>query len=257
MWKGWFYFSREERRVMLLLLLVFIVTVVMVRMESSSVEPVRVDDNTRALTDSLTVKIRESGKRFKSNSFTAKRNYGHRDADTKVDGKGLAAGKEFADGKELVAGKAVYSKPWYINNKPGYVKQEKFPEGTIIDINTADTVTLKKIPGIGSVISRNIVRYRDRLGGFYSKDQLLEVRYADSTLLKWFETGKGVYRKLKVNEDGLEVLKNHPYMGYYRAKAITDYRTRRGKIKSLSQISLLKEFSGKDLERLKYYLDFE
>ena len=47
-------------------------------------------------------------------------------------------------------------------------RQEKFPEGIRVELNTADTATLKKIPGIGSYYARRIVDYRNRLGGFVS-----------------------------------------------------------------------------------------
>ena len=51
----------------------------------------------------------------------------------------------------------------------------KYPEGTVIDLNQADTASLKRIPGIGSGLARMIVAYRNRLGGFYSVSQLQEI----------------------------------------------------------------------------------
>ena len=51
----------------------------------------------------------------------------------------------------------------------------KFPAGTVIELNQADTLTLKKIPGIGSTFARRIVGYRELLGGFYTVHQLAEV----------------------------------------------------------------------------------
>ena len=57
----------------------------------------------------------------------------------------------------------------------------KYPEGTVIDLNAADTAELKRIPGIGSGLARMIVAYRNRLGGFYSVSQLQEVPHARSS----------------------------------------------------------------------------
>ena len=138
-----------------------------------------------------------------------------------------------------------------------YPRQEKFASGIVIDVNTADTSVLKKIPGIGSVISRNVVDYRERLGGFHDIDQLLEVKYVDTVLLKWFDVKTGVYRKINVNSAGIDELRKHPYMDFYKARAIVEYRRKRGKIKSLSQISMFKEFSDSDIDRLKHYMSFD
>ena len=44
---------------------------------------------------------------------------------------------------------------------------------------------------------------------------------------------------------------------FYKAKAIMEYRRKRGKIKGLSQLSMFEEFTEKDLKRLSPYLTFE
>ena len=53
-----------------------------------------------------------------------------------------------------------------LGRKP-FPKTEKYPAGTIVELNTADTTILKKVPGIGSTFARRIVKYRELLGGFY------------------------------------------------------------------------------------------
>lgn len=133
----------------------------------------------------------------------------------------------------------------------------KYPEGTRIDLNRADTTELKKIPGIGSGIARMIVAYRNRLGGFYAVDQLQEIEYADSSLLKWFVVSTDSIRRIPVNQAGIDRLRNHPYLNFYQAKIIVEYRRKRGKLKNLSQLSLYEEFTQKDLQRLSPYLSFE
>lgn len=133
----------------------------------------------------------------------------------------------------------------------------KYPEGTLVDVNVADTVELKKIPRIGSVIARNIVTYRERLGGFHVLEQLLEVRFVTPELLKWFTIGDTPIRKLALNKASLDKLCAHPYLNFYQAKVIVEYRRKRGKIKSLSQLSLYEEFTEKDLIRLSAYVSFD
>ena len=136
-------------------------------------------------------------------------------------------------------------------------KPFKYPEGTLVDVNAADTTELKKIPGIGSGIARRIVAYRNRLGGFYSLEQLNEVEFVSADLLKWFKLESDSIRKLPINRVGLDQLRAHPYINFYQAKVIVEYRRKRGEIKSLSQLSLYEEFAEKDLKRLSAYVSFD
>lgn len=133
----------------------------------------------------------------------------------------------------------------------------KYAEGTVIELNRADTVQLKRIPGIGRGLAHMIVAYRQRLGGFVSVAQLQEIPHLDSSVNRWFRLDTTGVRRLQVNRYGLDRLRSHPYMDFYKAKAILEYRRRYGKIKGLSQLSLWKEFSEKDLKRLSPYLSFE
>lgn len=133
----------------------------------------------------------------------------------------------------------------------------KYPVGTRVDVNKADTAELKKIPGIGSGIARMIVTYRERLGGFYDLEQLKEVKYVRPELLEWFKLEEVALRKLNVNVAELEKLRAHPYINFYQAKVIVEHRRKRGKISSLSQLSLYEEFTEKDLIRLANYVCFD
>ena len=136
-----------------------------------------------------------------------------------------------------------------------YIPQ--YEEGTIVDLNKADTSILKRIPGIGSTLARMIVVYRQRLGGFYDVSQLQEVPHVGVELNKWFVVTPAGLHKIQVNSASLDKLRSHPYMDFYKAKAIMEYRRKRGKIKGLSQLSMFEEFTEKDLKRLSPYLTFE
>lgn len=133
----------------------------------------------------------------------------------------------------------------------------KYEEGTIVDLNKADTSILKRIPGIGSTLARMIVVYRQRLGGFYDVSQPQEVPHVRVELNKWFVVTPAGLHKIQVNSASLDKLRSHPYMDFYKAKAIMEYRRKRGKIKGLSQLSMFEEFTEKDLKRLSPYLTFE
>jgi DNA uptake protein ComE-like DNA-binding protein len=66
-------------------------------------------------------------------------------------------------------GDTKQGKTW--ENKPHYPKKEAKP----IDINTADTTLWRSLPGIGPVLSRRIVKFRDAVGGFQEPEDLLRV----------------------------------------------------------------------------------
>ena len=144
-----------------------------------------------------------------------------------------------------------------LSPKKEYVKAFKYPEGTLVEVNTADTTELKKIPGIGSGIAGGIVRYRERLGGFYALSQLEEVKHVTPELLKWFKLDNDSIRKLEINKVSLDKLRAHPYLTFYQAKVIMEHRRKKGQIKSLSQLALYEEFTEKDLERLSAYISFD
>ena len=132
----------------------------------------------------------------------------------------------------------------------------KMVPGETVRLNIADTMALKHVPGIGSGFARRIVRYRQRLGGFYRVEQLREIDGFPESALSYFELGDVNLRKLDINRLTLEQLKPHPYIGFYLAKAITDYRRLHGPLQSLQQLRLLKEFSAQDIQRLEPYIQY-
>lgn len=55
------------------------------------------------------------------------------------------------------------------------------------DINTADARTLKTVPGIGPVLAENIIRHRERNGGFSSLSEIREVKGIGPRMLERLE----------------------------------------------------------------------
>ena len=133
----------------------------------------------------------------------------------------------------------------------------KYPEGTLVDLNRADTTELKKIPGIGIGIAQAIVAYRNRLGGFYDVAQLQELKWVTSDIQRWFKVENCPIHRINANKASLDRLRAHPYINYYQARVIVEFRRKKDKLKSLSQLSLYEEFAEKDLERLSHYLTFD
>ena len=137
---------------------------------------------------------------------------------------------------------------------------EKFPVGTIVELNQADTLTLKKIPGIGSTFARRIVGYRELLGGFYTVEQLAEVYGIDeeryNSLSPWFKVDTTRIRPLPVNQLSYKELLRHPYLNSSQVRQLDRLR-RKAPLQSWNDFILLEEFSTVDYQRLRPYLSFE
>ena len=136
----------------------------------------------------------------------------------------------------------------------------KFPAGTVIELNQADTLTLKKIPGIGSTFARRIVGYRELLGGFYTVEQLAEVYGIDeeryNALHTWFKVDTTCIQPLRVNQLSFKELLRHPYLNTSQVRQIERLR-RKAPLQSWNDLILLEEFSAIDRQRLRRYLSFE
>ncbi|MCR4995580.1 MAG: helix-hairpin-helix domain-containing protein [Bacteroidales bacterium] len=135
--------------------------------------------------------------------------------------------------------------------------QEKFREVVQLDLNTIDTATLKKVPGIASGRARQIIRYRERLGGFASTEQLAEIsNFPAAELEEWFKVETGVTRRLNINSASVKELARHPYIGLARARAIDDYRHQQGRIRSLDDLQLLPGFDAEVIRKLRPYIEY-
>lgn len=113
------------------------------------------------------------------------------------------------------------------------------PVATKIEINTSDTSAFISLPGIGSKLAQRIVTFRDRLGGFYSVDQIKETYgLPDSTFQKIksrLEINSSI-QKININKASLDEVKSHPYIKYPLANAIIQYRTQHGNYSSVNDI---------------------
>lgn len=134
--------------------------------------------------------------------------------------------------------------------------QPKIKAGEHVVLNTADTTALKTVPGIGSYFARKVVQYGQRLGGFVSVDQLDEIENFPLDAKDYLVIENAQPQKLNVNQLSLNELKKHPYINFYQAKAITDYRRLHGPIKSLQDLRLSKDFPQEAIDRLLPYVAY-
>lgn len=133
----------------------------------------------------------------------------------------------------------------------------KLHEGEQIDLNMADTTDLRRIPGIGSYYARRIVDYGRRLGGYVSVEQLDEIEDLPKEAKAFASVAQPHPHQLSINRLTLNELKRHPYINYYQARAITEYRRLHGPIASLSELHLLPEFPPEAIQRLEPYVSYD
>lgn len=250
MWKDFFYFSKSDRRAVAVLLAVIVTTTFLRFLFFRHADD---SGNDEGMTDTVTVSVQE-----RSDTLTSIPESVNRSVDMRPSGKRNDGVKtEYRRRMDMRVIAEVDSDANEVR-RPLYGRRDKYPYGTVIDLNVSDTVELKKIPGIGSYYARRIVEYRERLGGYFCVDQLLEIEGLPDSVRNWFSVSDTfMTKRIPVNTASITVLKRHPYMGFYRAREIVTYRERNGRIKNPAQLSLLEEFSGQDIERLEPYLSFE
>lgn len=115
---------------------------------------------------------------------------------------------------------------------------------------------LKKVPGIGSGWAKAIVSYGERLGGYVNVGQLKEIEDFPLKSLPFFEVRNIHTKRLNLNTLSVQQLRRHPYINFYMARQIVDYRRLKGKLTNLSQLRLLKDFPPEVIERLQPYVCF-
>ncbi len=127
-----------------------------------------------------------------------------------------------------------------------------------VEINSADSLELLTIRGIGPVFASRIIKYRNKLGGFASRQQLMDVYGLDSTrypeISKQINVDTSLIRKIDINNIPLDQLQKHPYVGYRLAKAITDKRIQSGGFKSFNDLEKSLVSNKPRILKLKPYI---
>jgi competence protein ComEA len=127
----------------------------------------------------------------------------------------------------------------------------------LVNINEADTTAYIALPGIGSKLAARIVSFRDKLGGFYSVEQVAETYgLTDSTFqkIKAYLKVDGEVKKLNINTATKDELKNHPYIRWNLANAIVEYRNQHASFKSLEELKNISLIDEASFNKLSHYL---
>lgn len=131
----------------------------------------------------------------------------------------------------------------------------------LVDINSADQYQMMMINGVGAFYAKLLVEYRDRIGGFYSKEQLLQIKgiQADRAY-DWFDQiqiDESKIRKRKINEASFKQLAALPNIGYKKAEILKLYLENNGPMNDINQLLKVGVFNGQDIAVLAHYLSFE
>ena len=135
---------------------------------------------------------------------------------------------------------------------------EKPKEVVMVELNSADSVQLDRLKGIGSSFSKRIIKYRNILGGYISKEQLLEVYGFDQDKLNLIKDNISVdasfITRININTASLDELKKHPYIKYNLAQLIINYRKQHGNYKSLNELKKLDLITNEVYDKIVPYL---
>jgi competence protein ComEA len=131
----------------------------------------------------------------------------------------------------------------------------------IVTLNTADTVELDRLKGIGPAFARRIVKYREAVGGFYRKEQLMEVYQMDSARYNKIKDqiilDRIPLRIIYINKVGFDDLKNHPYLKYKQINAIIQFRKQHGNYSNIVELKKVAILSSETVEKLAPYISFD
>lgn len=130
---------------------------------------------------------------------------------------------------------------------------------TIVNINEADSSEFMKLPGIGPYYTAKILRFRNALGGFYSIEQLRQVKgLPDTILIKMlpFIMCAGGIKQINVNKAELHELARNPYISWKQARLIIAYRTQHGIYEYPNQVKKAALFSQEQMDNIERYLSF-
>lgn len=144
----------------------------------------------------------------------------------------------------------------YEKEKKRFNREEHINQ--LVELNQSTQEELEKVPGIGPFFAKQIIKYRVQLGGFYSKQQLLEVWKMDEEkyqqIQKYLSVDPQKVKKLNINQSSIEQFNSHPYLNWNQANSIVKMREQKKGFKQIDDIKLSVLISKELFEKIKPYL---
>jgi len=149
----------------------------------------------------------------------------------------------------------------YINIPEASTVSKKLKPGQVIELNNADSAKLTGLKGIGPSFAVRIIRYRNRLGGFYHKDQLKEIYGVDSLLYgeiaQQVSVNPALIKKININTISFDQLRIFPYLAYKQVNAIIQYRAQHGNYNSVADLKNIVLLDENIIRKIEPYLNFK
>lgn len=150
------------------------------------------------------------------------------------------------------------NKTFQPNYSPGTPYEKRERKVVVVNVNEADTSAFIALPGIGSKLANRITNFRDKLGGFYSVDQIRETYgLPDSTFQKikqYLNVDPGQIKKININNAAKDELRSHPYINWNLANAIVEYRNQHGRFSSIEELKKIMLMDEATLNKIYHYL---
>ncbi|TRX64322.1 helix-hairpin-helix domain-containing protein [Carboxylicivirga sp. M1479] len=152
--------------------------------------------------------------------------------------------------------KDKYNLAAHFRSKPLLLSEEDISDDMQIEINSADTAMFALLYGIGPVLSRRIIAYRKKIGGYYSIEQLSEVYGVSDEVIEknkhYLTVDITLIKPIDISKASVRQLKNHPYLNFYMAKEIYESR-KRNELYSIGQFIGQEAFLRVDSMKLACY----
>lgn len=136
------------------------------------------------------------------------------------------------------------------NKKPNHV----------VELNAADSLQLIALRGVGPVLSSRIIKYRTKLGGYYSPEQLKEIYGLSPETFELVSSQVSIdasaVHKLDINTISVDDLKQHPYFRYTLASMIVNYRNQHGNFRSGEELKNVELITDSILQKIEPYLRY-
>ena len=159
--------------------------------------------------------------------------------------------------------------PDWVNKKKEYKAFKKYPNQAfakkekivLIDINQATKEDLIKIYGIGEAISVRILKQKEVVGGFVSMEQMKDVWGLSPEVIENLNSHFKVsvlpnFKKIDINNASLKELSQFYYFKYPLAKEIVTYRSMKGNISNIEDLTKIKGFPVDKAKTIELYLAF-
>jgi competence ComEA-like helix-hairpin-helix protein len=155
-------------------------------------------------------------------------------------------------------GKKVYSYFPAARRDTAFRQEKSRQPSFTVEINAADTMELQRLRGIGPGYARRIVSYRNKLGGFCAKLQLLEVYGMDrdryGMICDHITVEPDSVKKIDINNVTFKALISHPYFPYELTREIILFRKKAKRFNTAEELKNVKGMNDSVFLKISPYI---